>query len=192
MTRLRPFLSLLAVCACVAWVIRARADGALPPPGEYAIQVSGSTVSFSITEFLINTVGGRFNAFAGKVVVGDSLATTHIDATVDVASIDTGIQSRNEHLVGPDYFDAKQFPRMAFTSTALWGTPSNFGIKGNLTIKGVTKEVVFSGRIQDSGMVAAETTIDRTDFGITTGSTIKNKVHLRLQIRMTKAPSPSP
>jgi polyisoprenoid-binding protein YceI len=180
----------IAVCALVTSQTHSRADGTLPPAGDYLIQVSGSTVSFSITEFLINTVGGRFNAFAGKVVVGDSLATTHIDATVDVASIDTGVKSRNEHLVGPDYFDAKQFPRMTFTSTAVWGTPTNLGIKGNLTIKGVTKEVVFSARILDSGMVAAETTIDRTDFGITTGGTIKNKVNLRLQIRMTKAPPP--
>jgi len=72
----------------------------------------------------------------------------------------------------------------------IWGTPDNFGIKGSLTIKAVTKEVVFTARILDSGVVVAETKIDRRDFGLTAGGTIKNEVRLRLQIRMTRAPTP--
>jgi polyisoprenoid-binding protein YceI len=81
---------------------------------------------------------------------------------------------------------------MTFTSTALWGTPDNFGIRGNLTIKGVTKETVFSARILESSIVVAETKIDRTSFGITSGTSIKNEVRLRLRIRILKPTPPTP
>jgi polyisoprenoid-binding protein YceI len=69
----------------------------------------------------------------------------------------------------------------------LWGTPNNFGIKGNLTIKGVTREVVFTARILDTGLVVAETKIDRTAFGVMYSGPVSNEVRLRLEIRMAKA-----
>ena len=149
-------------------------------------------MSFDVTEYLVNTVTGKFSALAGKIAVGDSLSTSHIDATVDVASLDTGIGARNEHLLTAEYFDAAQFPQMQFASTMIWGAPDNFGIRGNLTIKAVTKEVVFSARIRDNGVVVAETKIDRTQFGMTAGGTIKNEVRLHLRIRMTHAPPSAP
>ena len=182
------FLSLLAVWVLLTCVVRASATGALPAPGEYVVDPAGSAVTFNVTEFLVNTVRGKFSTFAGHVHVGDSLATSQIEAVVHVDSIDTGVHMRDQHLLAPDYFDAARFPRMQFSSTMIWGTPDNFGIKGNLTIKGVTKEVVFSARILDTGVVVAETKIDRTNFGITAGGTIKNEVSLRLQIRMARAP----
>jgi polyisoprenoid-binding protein YceI len=191
--RARVWLSLLSFLLA-AWAalfcatdVRAGAP-AFPAPGEYAIDASGSSVGFSVTEFLINSVSGSFSKFAGKVTVGDSLSSSQLEATVDVGSIDTGIHMRDEHLLGAEYFDAARFPRMKFTSTMIWGTPENFGIKGSLTIKAVTKEVVFSARILDGGVVVAETKIDRTQFGLTAGGTIKNEVRLRLQIRMTRVP----
>ncbi len=180
----------VVICATYARVTSAAgAAGTLPPPGAYVVDPAGSAVGFNVTEFLVNTVSGKFKAFSGKVVVGDSLATSRIEATVDVGSIDTGIHMRDEHLLAEDYFDVAHFPRMRFASTALWGTPQNFGIKGNLTIKAVTKEVVFSARILDTGVIVAETKIDRTDFGLTAGGTIKNEVRLHLQIRMSPAPA---
>jgi polyisoprenoid-binding protein YceI len=81
---------------------------------------------------------------------------------------------------------------MTFKSTLLWGTPTSFGIKGNLTIKGVTKEVVFSARIQDSGLILAEAKVDRTDFGIDTGGPVKNEVRLRLRINLVKSGGAAP
>jgi polyisoprenoid-binding protein YceI len=182
--------TLLALWIVLTCAPPARAAGTLPPPGQYAVDTGGSTVGFNVTEFLINTVDGKFKTFAGKVIVGDSLATSRIEATVDVGSIDTGVHARDGHLLSAEYLDAARFPRMTFASTLLWGAPDNFGIRGNLTIKGVTKEVVFSARILDSGVVIAETKIDRTQFGVSAGGTIKNEVHLHLQIRMVHAPTP--
>jgi polyisoprenoid-binding protein YceI len=181
------FASLFALWAVLTCMSDALAAGTLPAAGEYQVETSGSTVGFEITELLVDTVNGKFSVFSGQVTVGDSLSTSKIEATADVGSIDTGIHARNEHLLGADFFDAARFPRMKFTSTTIWGTPNNFGIKGNLTIKGVTKEVVFSARIQDNGVVVAETKIDRTQFGVSAGGTIKNEARLRLQIKLARA-----
>lgn len=170
-------------------VILAHATGALPAAGVYAVDSAGSSVGFSVTELLVNTVKGKFGTFSGRVVVGDSLATSQITASVDVASIDTGNHSRNEHLLAAEYFDAQRFPKMHFASTQIYGTFDNFGIKGNLTIKGVTKEVIFSARILDTGVVVAETVINRTDFGVSAGGVIKNEVRLRLQVQLVRTPS---
>jgi polyisoprenoid-binding protein YceI len=191
--RLRPLAAaLLALWAVLAYATVARATGTLPLPGEYIVDTPGSTVAFNITHFVIASVDGKFTTFSGHVVVGDSLATTHIEATVDVGSIDTGTAARDKHLRSADFFDAVKLPRMTFTSTAIWGTPDNFGIKGNLTIKGVTKEVVFTARILDSGVVLAETKIDRTDFGVTGSGPVKNEVRIQLHIKLAKAAAASP
>jgi polyisoprenoid-binding protein YceI len=166
----------------------ARADAILPPAGTYQIEHDGSSVTFTVTEMLVNKVTGKFGSFGGTVVVGDSLEKSRVEASVDVTSIDTNIHKRDEHLRTADYFDAAKFPRLTFKSTALWGTPASFYIKGNLTIKGVSKEIVFGARLADGGVVSAEATIQRKDFGLTAGKVIKNDVHLHLHIRMTKAP----
>jgi polyisoprenoid-binding protein YceI len=182
----RPAFACLLCVAALTLAWSAGATGALPPAGDYGVQTAGSTVGFSVTNFLVTTVDGKFHTFRGKVTVGDSIGATRIEAAVDVGSVDTGNSSRDEHLRSPDFFDAAKYPRMTFVSTQVWGTPGNLGIKGNLTIKGTTKEVVFSAQVLDSGMIRAETTIDRTAFGITYGTSIKNEVRLKLQIELAK------
>ncbi len=172
--------------AVLTFAARVGATGALPPAGEYGVDTAGSTVGFSVTNFLVTTVDGTFHTFRGKVTAGNSIAATRVEAAVDVASIDTGNTKRDEHLRSADFFDAAKYPRMTFVSTQVWGTPDNLGIKGNLTIKGTTKEVVFSAQVLDSGVVKAETTIDRADFGITYGASVKNQVKLKLQIKLAK------
>jgi polyisoprenoid-binding protein YceI len=184
----RRLASAYLLCvAALTLASNAGATGALPPAGDYSVQTTGSTVGFSVTNFLVTTVDGTFHTFRGEVTVGDSIAATRIEAAVDVASVDTGNASRDEHLRSPDFFDAAKYPRMTFVSTQVWGTAGNLGIKGNLTIKGTTKEVVFSAQLLDSGAVRAETTIDRSAFGITYGTSIKNEVKLKLQIGLAKA-----
>jgi len=174
------------VVALVAITFPAFAGSALPSAGDYAVDASSSGVGFSVTNFVVSNVDGKFTRFDGRVIVGDSLATTSVEASVDVSSIDTGIKQRDDHLRSSDYFDVARFPRMTWKSTQLWGAPDRFGMKGMLTIKGITKEVVFAGRITDGGVIIAETTIDRQNFGITAGPSIKNEVRLRLSIHIAK------
>src|ERR1700734_1026881 len=63
--------ALAAFVALVTGALRAHATGTLPAPGDYTVDAAGSSVGFSITEFLVNTVNGKFSAFSGKVTVGD-------------------------------------------------------------------------------------------------------------------------
>lgn len=179
-------LSFLALLCVLAVPSSARAAGALPPAGEYVVDARGSAVTFNVTNFVVSSVDGKFTAFDGKVVVGDSLATTTVEASVDIASIDTGIKQRDDHLRSGDYFDVAKHPRMTWKSSQLWGTADSFGMKGTLTIKGISKEVVFAGRISDAGVIVCDTKIDRQNFGLTAGPSIKNEVRLRLSIRMAK------
>jgi polyisoprenoid-binding protein YceI len=189
---LRTWLIGLIVLGPVLYATLARAAGGVPPPGDYAIDAASSIVGFNVKHFAISSVDGKFTAFSGRVRVGDSLATTHIDATIDTRSIDTGSGMRDKHLRSADFFDAERFPTMTFTSTQVWGTPDNFGIKGNLTMKGVTKEVVWSARILDTGAVVAETKLDRTAFGVTYSGPVGNEVRVHLEIRMVRAAAAVP
>ena len=179
-------MTLLGV-ALFAWSAPLRAQGTLPAAGMYAVDAAGSAVTFNVTNFVVTSVDGRFGTFDGRVVVGDSLATTSVEASVLVASIDTGNKQRDDHLRTADYFDVARFPTMTWKSSQLWGSPDNVGMKGTLTIHGVSRETVFSGRIVDGGVIRAETTVDRRNFGITSGASISNDVRLRLQIRLAKS-----
>jgi polyisoprenoid-binding protein YceI len=181
---IRLLVALSLIIGALTCVSDAHATGTLPAAGEYQVDSRGSVVSFRVGNLVVTTVDGTFATSSGKVTVGDSIATTRVQAAVDVPSISTQNDSRDRHLRSADFFDVARFPQMTFVSTALWGTPASFGLRGNLTIKGVTKEVVFSGRILDSGIVDIGTKIDRRDFGITYGSTIKNDVQLRLRIKL--------
>jgi polyisoprenoid-binding protein YceI len=75
---------------------------------------------------------------------------------------------------------------MSFTSSQVWGTAESFGIRGKLTIKGTTHEVVFTARVEDTGLIRAETTLDRKDYGLGYGSTINDEVKLRLDIQLAR------
>jgi polyisoprenoid-binding protein YceI len=100
-----------------------------------------------------------------------------VDATVRIESIDTGNEKRDDHLRSPDFFDAPNHPEMRFTSTEITNVNGNtFQMKGDLTIRGTTKPVVFETELlgtavdnegrQRAGFTAA-TTINRKDFGLT-------------------------
>ena len=102
--------ALVAAWVVLTCVTAARAAGALPLPGDYAVDKAGSSVAFTINHLLVASTDGKFNAFSGKVTVGDSLATSHVEATVDVKSIDTGSGMRDDHLRSADFFDVARFP----------------------------------------------------------------------------------
>jgi polyisoprenoid-binding protein YceI len=166
-----------------AFASPAAAAAPLPAPGTYGVDAA-SSVTFNVKNFAVTSVDGKFTTFSGQVVMGDSLASSSVEASIDVASLDTDSKKRDEHLRSSDFFDVARFPKMTWKSTQIWGSPDNFGMKGPLTIHGVTKEVVFSCRITDPTSIRAETTIDRRDFGITSGATVANDVRLRLKIRL--------
>ena len=142
----------------------------------YVIDASHSSVGFSIRHF-VSKVPGKFNQFAGAIVFDRANpAASSVEATIQIASIDTANQRRDDHLRNPDFFDVTKFPTMTFKSTAWKKTGENtHDVTGQLTLKGVTKEVTLKvtalgfgpgmGGAQLSGWEAT-TTIDKKQFNM--------------------------
>ena len=137
-----------------------------------------SSISFGIRHLLISKVRGHFNTFTGKAV-GDPAtpAKAVIEATIETASIDTANQKRDDHLRSPDFLDAAKFPTMTFKSKKIESAgPGKAKVTGDLTLHGVTKEVVLDVEgptdvIKDPmgktrAGAHATTKINRKDFGI--------------------------
>lgn len=167
-------------------------------PGEYAIDPMHSKVGFEIAHLVISTVDGRFTDFEGKLDIAKDFQKSKANISVNIASIDTGVAKRDEHLRSPDFFDTKKFPKMTFISRAFEGSPEAFKLVGDLTIRGVTKKVAldakYLGTVKDGygnqkAAFKAETKISRKDFGLTwnsmveAGPTVGDEVTIKLQIQ---------
>lgn len=144
----------------------------------YDLDLAHTTVEFKVKHLVISRVTGRFNKFSGTFV-GDekSKKLEKVEAEIDVASIDTNEKKRDDHLRGGDFFEAEKFPKITFKSTGVESKDGKKGkIKGELTIKGITKPVTldaeYTGTVKDpwgkeNAGFRATTKINRKDFGIT-------------------------
>lgn len=152
------------------------------PAGNFDVDASHSKVGFEIPHLMISTVEGRFTQFDGKINVGDDFAKSSVKVSVDLASVDTGNDKRDEHLRAEDFFDVKKTPKMVFESAQVLGTPEAFQLVGNLTIKNVTKPVTFEGQYlgttsdgfgNEKIAFKAKSKINRKDFGLTYGKMLE-------------------
>ena len=122
---------------------------------EWAFDKSHSNVSFSVTHMLITETEGSFNTFDGKILTeDDSFENAEISLTVDLNSVDTDNEKRDNHLKSDDFFNTEKFPEMTFTSKKFNKVDDkNYELLGDLTIRDVTKEVkldvVLNGFITD-------------------------------------------
>ncbi len=125
----------------------------------------------------ISKVHGRFGGVAAAIQYDSSdIAKSSVQVTIDVTTVDTGVQSRDADLKSAHYFDVTDFPKATFTSTNVTKSGSDLSVTGNLTLHGVTKPVVLNVEgptppITDSRNrvhrgFSATTTISRTAFGI--------------------------
>lgn len=168
------------------------------PAGKYSLDPAHSKVGFEIPHLVIATVDGRFDTFSGELTIADKLDKSQAEIKIDAASIDTANKDRNEHLKSPDFFDVAKFPELTFKSKKVSGTPEKLKITGDLTIKGVTKEVVLEGKYlgsvkdaygNDKIAFSASTQINRKDFGLTwskvveVGPVVGDVVTIKLQIQ---------
>lgn len=110
----------------------------------HTIDAVHSSVGFSIRHFVAK-VPGKFNQFSGQLTLDRAnLANSSVEATIASTSINTGNQKRDDHLRGADFFDVAQYPAITFKSRKWTQTGENtFDVAGDLTLKGVTREVVL-------------------------------------------------
>jgi len=165
-------------------------------------------IGFGVRHLGIALVEGRFKDIKGTVDYNaEDVTRSSVQFTARIDSIDTGIAPRDAHLKSPDFFDSAKFPEMTFKSTKIERSNKRMTITGDLTIKGVTKQVSFpfsiTGGIKDpwGGTrfgIAAGTMLNRRDFGINFGSElpsgaldVANEVSVELHIEALKAESKS-
>lgn len=176
----------------------------LPEPGTYEIDASHSHVGFSVRHAMVAKVRGRFAAVSGAIVIAEDPTDSSVSVDIDLASIDTRDQARDEHLRSPDFFDVESHRSMAYRSTGVRHLGENrYEVEGELTIRGVTRavslQVSFEGGALDpwgNGRVGFSATaeIQRDDFGLTWnqaletgGVLVGKKVGIDLEIEAVKA-----
>lgn len=143
----------------------------------WKIDSAHSSLNFDIAHSGISFVNGKFTDYTGEVTTyGEELDEATINFTVQIASINTNVEMRDNHLKSADFFDVETYPTMTFESTKILATgkPDLYLLHGKLTIKDVTKDVIFD--VHYGGTVESEegekigikatTVIDRFDFNI--------------------------
>jgi polyisoprenoid-binding protein YceI len=140
-----------------------------------------SAVLFKILHMGASNVWGRFNAFSGSMALDEANpSASSLDFEVKADSIDTNNEKRDQHLKGPDFFNAKQFPAISYKGKGVKKSGEAYEASGDLTLHGVTRpltlkvEKVGTGKGPTGGTVTGfETTfvIKRSDFGL--GATFK-------------------
>jgi polyisoprenoid-binding protein YceI len=169
------------------------------PAGTWNIDASHSELGFTARHLMVTKVRGKFNEFEGAAKVADDVTASQVSAVVQLASIDTGSADRDAHLKSGDFFDVENNPTMSFTSTAV----TEDTLKGDLTIKGVTKPVEFD--LEFNGLATdpwgnqkagfeATTEINRKDFGLEWnvaleggGVLVSEKIKINLDVQLVKA-----
>jgi polyisoprenoid-binding protein YceI len=153
--------------------ILAETSATLIPAGSWSIDPSHSSVEFEVRHLGLATVKGRAPVVSGTIEGGDQPS---IVGTVDVASLTTFDDTRDEHLRSPDFFDAARHPTLSFESNDVRQEDGDLVTTGDLTIKGVSKPVTLRGNLAGTQTdpwgnerigVDLEAMIDRTAWGLT-------------------------
>ena len=176
--------------------------------GSWALDASHSNVAFEARHAMVSKVRGQFTTFDADVAIGENLTDSKVRASVDLSSVETGNEQRDEHLRGSDFFLVEQHPQMVFESTEIREDGGDYKIVGDLTVRGVTRPVTFDLELNgvtidpwgnDRAGFEAVTTINRKDWGLDwnvplekgLGVLVGDKVKIILDIALIKPQSES-
>ncbi|MBM7171138.1 YceI family protein [Streptomyces sp. G44] len=173
--------------------------------GWWTIDRPHSRIGFSVRHAMVTTVRGAFGDYDSTLYFdGDRPSASWAEITIRIASVDTGVEQRDAHLVGRDFFDANRYPEMVFRSTStVHEGGETFRMAGDLTIRDITRPVElqldYLGSVVDPfGYERAgfdgTTTIDRTAWGLVYnqrleagGTMVSEKVRLQFDISAIRA-----
>jgi polyisoprenoid-binding protein YceI len=173
-------------------------------------QIDGphSSANFAVKHMMVTTVRGNMGRITGTVAFDPAKPTeAKVEATVDVKGVNTNDAKRDAHLRSADFFEVEKYPTMTFVSKSITAAgPGKLKMAGDLTIKGVTKQVVFDvegpappvklpNGLLKSG-ASATTTINRKDFGVNYsrlmdngGLVVADEVTITIDVELNSAPS---
>jgi len=158
-------------------VLALMAPAAFAQGSNWVTDPNHSEVDFAIAHMSISNVHGRFGNVNATIQYNETdIAKSSVQATIDVGTIDTGVQARDADLKGANFFDVAHFQAAKFTSTSVTGSGGHLTVAGNLTLHGITKPVVLDVEGPTTAVTdrqgkahrgfSATVTISRTDFGI--------------------------
>jgi len=148
----------------------------LPAPGRWQIDPGHAEVAFIGRHFMLTKVRGRFAGVTGAIQVAEVPDESTVKVTIDMASVDSGSQARDEHLRSADLFDVERHPTATFSGRAAGWQGIRGRLEGDLTIHGVTRPVTldaeYLGHVADPwggqrAIFTASGTVNREDWGLT-------------------------
>jgi polyisoprenoid-binding protein YceI len=166
--------------------------------GTWSIDPVHSEVGFAVRHMMVSKVRGKFTKFSGTLVTAASPQESTVTAEIDLASIDTGAQQRDDHIRSADFFEVETYPTMTYTSSSIRQDGDDFILDGELTLKGVTKSVPLKLELNGFGPdpfggtragFTATGEINRRDFNVNFSAPMQNggvvvadKISLHLEI----------
>lgn len=169
--------------------------------GTYNFDKAHSFIGFKVGHFGLVEVPGFFRDFTGSVNFdAKDISKSTVEFTAQATSVDTGVAPRDKHLRTADFFEVEKYPEITFKSTKVEKKGKAWMLTGDLTMKGVTKSISFPFNIvgwlpadERSGGkmgIAAETTLNRRDYGINYGKAgvlgVSDEIKITLQIEAGK------
>lgn len=192
-------LTKLAVAAAIVAVPAVAANAA-----EYKIDPAHSAAHFTVRHMMVSNVRGNIGGLSGTVAWDGTPASLKVEATLDMSTIDTGVVKRDQDLKSENFFDVAKFPTMTFQSKRVASAKDGtFQLVGDLTMHGVTKEVVLdvegpTAEIKNpwgkTVMGASATTVlKRSEFGLTWnpaleagGYVVGDEVKIQIDLELVK------
>jgi polyisoprenoid-binding protein YceI len=155
---------------------RILAGTVLPAPGRWQIDPGHTEVAFIGRHFMLTKVRGRFTGVTGAIVVAEEPGESTAEVIIEMASVESGSQARDDHLRSADFFDAARHPTATFRGRAARWQGTRGLLAGELTIRGLTRPVTlqagYLGHVADPwggqrAIFTAEGTLNREDWGLT-------------------------
>jgi polyisoprenoid-binding protein YceI len=171
--------------------------------GTWDLDPSHSEVGFSVRHLMVSKVKGRFEDFSGTFVTAERPEDSHVEATVDLQSINTSSPDRDAHLRSADFFHVEEHPTLTYRSTGIRADGDVWIVDGDLTLHGVTRPVPLvlevNGFLPESPFgdarvgFSARGEINRDDFDISFnmpleggGVVVGNKIQISLEIEAVR------
>jgi len=152
-------------------------DGAeLPAPGRWQLDPGHTELAFIGRHFMLTKVRGRFTGVTGVIEVAEEPGDTTVDVTIDMTTVESGNQARDEHLRSADFFDVEHYPAATFSAHASGWNGTRGALVGDLTMHGITRPVTlqaeYLGYTADPWgghrvVFTAAATVNREDWGLT-------------------------
>jgi polyisoprenoid-binding protein YceI len=150
----------------------------------YEIDFAHSSVEFSVKHMMVSNVKGAFETFSGAISYDpEQIENSSVEFAIDVSSVDTRNEKRDDHLRSEDFFDAKSHPEMTFKSKKIRKTDDGYVADGTLTIRGVSREVSLPFELngpvnnpwgQTVMGIVVEYKLNRKDYGLVWNKTMDN------------------